>query len=265
MNLAEIRKKARQEKAAESTAPVEGRQEKSAVFSNESGIAPYCAPDNVEMPSQGPVSPSGESARESLRESVAPANGDSASFGAPGDEAAMAFDPLSVLLAGRKSAGTVADMIDRMPEAPSESGEELLKYLRFRVDDEDYGVSLLEIREIIKPRAITEVPRMPAFIAGVLSLRGTIIPVFDMRLRLGLVIGRSSGRERIIIAKRREGSCGLLVDEVFQVIGLNASAIEKAPTVLEGVDREFVKGIGRQGERMLILLDLEKIMDVSLR
>jgi len=147
----------------------------------------------------------------------------------------------------------------------SDSSGDILKYLRFRVADEDYGLSLLEIREIIKPRAVTEVPRMPVFVAGVLSLRGVIIPVFDLRPRLGLPPAESSGTERIIIVKKEDGACGLLVDEVFQVIGLKSSDIEKAPQVLEGMDREFVTGIGRHGGRMLILLDLEKIVNVSLR
>lgn len=262
MNLAEIRKKARQEKATESTGHGAVRTDDETAFVEEPAAAPQSvSPDIYERLFEDTMIDPGVSAATP----DTPVKGESTYSEETTGDVAAAFDPLSILLAGRRSAGTVADMLDTSSSASPESNEELLKYLRFRVDDEDYGVSLLEIREIIKPRAITDVPRMPAFVAGVLSLRGTIIPVFDLRLRLGLVAGESSGRERIIIAKKQEGSCGLLVDEVFQVISLNASAIGKAPTVLDGVDREFVKGIGHHGERMLILLDLEKIMDVTLR
>jgi len=153
--------------------------------------------------------------------------------------------------------------VDHQQESTENAGN-FLKYLRFRVADEEYGVSLLEIREIIKPRDITEVPGMPDFVAGVLSLRGIIIPVFNLRLRLGLERNEAPGCERIVIVRRQEGLFGLLVDEVYQVINLSAASIEGAPAVLEGIDREFVSGIGRHGKRMLILLDLEKVLDISL-
>ncbi|HOP41395.1 MAG TPA: chemotaxis protein CheW, partial [Geobacteraceae bacterium] len=175
------------------------------------------------------------------------------------------FDPISVILAGRRSAGKASDTVEVTHTESVEAAGETLKYLRFRVADEEYGLSLLEIREIIKPRDVTEVPGMPEYVAGIISLRGTIIPIFDLRLRLGLAANEQVGQERIIIARNHEGSVGLFVDEVFQVITLSMSAIEKAPTVLEGIDREFVTGLGRHGQRMLILLDLEKILDISLQ
>lgn len=174
------------------------------------------------------------------------------------------FDPAAQISAGRLSAGMVSDAVDNLQQEAAENAGYFLKYLRFRVSDEEYGVSLLEIREIIKPRDVTEVPGMPDFVVGVLSLRGIIIPVFDLRLRLGLAANEVPGHERIIIAKRQEGLFGLLVDEVYQVINLSVASIEAAPTVLEGVDREFISGIGRHGQRMLILLDLGKIVDISL-
>ncbi|MRR33382.1 chemotaxis protein CheW [bacterium] len=249
MNLAEIRKKARREKDAEPASPVETHSP-----------SPSAVPPLVEATLEAPR----------LSEPDYPSVGESAIGGeereaaeAPA-EVASTFDPLAVILAGRLAAGKAAETEGIATES-GEDTDDVLKYLRFRVADEDYGVSLLEIREIIKTRPVTEVPRMPGFVAGVISLRGTIIPVLDLRLRLGLAVVDASGRSRIIIAKRGEGMCGLLVDEVFQVLGLSGAEIEKAPPVLEGIDREFVRGIGRHGERMLIILDLEKVMDVSLR
>lgn len=250
MNLAEIRKKARLEKAGQAV-PSDATP----------SSATMAVPEQAESILQTEVShdPAPLPAEDVAVRSETPENAVSP------EEIPVGFDPLAVLLAGRRNAGTAADTVAMSREESIESSDDELKYLRFRVADEDYGVSLLEIREIIKLRAITEVPRMPEFVAGVLSLRGAITPVFDLRLRLGLHVKESLGQERIIVAKMGDSACGLLVDEVFQVIGLKGTDIEKAPQVLEGVDREFVTGIGRHEERMLILLDLEKIMNISLR
>lgn len=105
---------------------------------------------------------------------------------------------------------------------------------------------------------------MPQFISGVLSLRGIIIPLFDMRKRLGHAVGDVTGKERVIVVKMGEELSGVLVDEVMRVARLDAAAIEPPPAVLEGIDRDFVGGIGRIDGEMLILLNLGKILDMTL-
>ncbi len=250
MNLAEIRKKAQRARVDEVAPAAEA-----------ACSAPSC-PAVPEHDAPPPEEPQATVERVTGENPACPAEEPLASVSRDGPVAP--FDPLSVILAGRSAAGAAAGTGD-FPGSSREEAADFLKYLRFRVADEDYGVSLLEIREIIKPRPVTEVPGMSAFVLGVISLRGTIVPVLDLRLRLGLAIGEPCGRERIVIARKGEGMCGLLVDEVFQVLGLSGSEVGKAPPVLEGIDREFVRGIGRHGERMLIILDLEKVMDVSLR
>lgn len=257
MNLAEIRKKA-QRARGEGAAPAAD----AACVASPAPAAPASAPPAEEPEEAVRQAAAEEPAAAAVQEPAGAAAEQQVSVSR--EMTAASFDPLSVILAGRLAAGSAADTGD-IPDASREESADFLKYLRFRVADEDYGVSLLEIREIIKPRPVTEVPGMPGFVLGVISLRGTIIPVLDLRLRLGLAIGQPCGRERIIIARKGEGMCGLLVDEVFQVLGLSGTEIGKAPPVLEGIDREFVRGIGRHGERMLIILDLEKVMDVSLR
>ena len=137
------------------------------------------------------------------------------------------------------------------------------EYLCFRVADEVYAISIMAIKEIVKPREVTEVPRMPAFISGVLSLRGVIIPVMDMRLRLSLSLNATTGRERIVVLRRDSGFCGVLVDEVIQVARINKGDIEAPPAVLDGIDRDFVAGLGHFDNRMLILLNLETILDIG--
>jgi purine-binding chemotaxis protein CheW len=173
-------------------------------------------------------------------------------------EVPTGFDPAAVILKGRQSFSfeEVARETDQ--------AEASLELLCFRVATEDYAISIMDIKEIIKPREVTEVPRVPPFVRGILSLRGIIIPVFDMRVRLGLPEGVRSERERVVVVQRQGGFCGVLVDEVVQVVRIAEAGIEPPPVVLEGIDREFVAGIGRVAGRMLILLDMEKVLDVSL-
>ncbi|MBJ6727725.1 chemotaxis protein CheW [Geomesophilobacter sediminis] len=169
------------------------------------------------------------------------------------------FDPLAVILKGRE----LAEAEEREAQVVVEEVASL-ELLCFRVADEVYAIDILDIKEIVRPREVTEVPRVPGFVRGILSLRGVIIPVFDMRLRLGLTAGTPAERERIVVVKREGGFCGVLVDEVVQVVRVPLQGIEPPPVVLEGIDREFVEGIGRVHGKMLILLDMAKVLDVTL-
>lgn len=169
--------------------------------------------------------------------------------------------PLEVILSGRRAAGCIQDSVaEEEISDPVVSGQ--LEYLSFRVSDEIYGINILDIKEIIKPREVTVVPRTPAFLSGVLSLRGTIIPVIDMRERLGLQIPAKTGRERIVVIKSSDAFCGLMVDEILQVMRVDRQTIEPAPAVLDGIERDFIAGIGRSDDRLLILLNLEKVAEI---
>jgi purine-binding chemotaxis protein CheW len=172
-------------------------------------------------------------------------------------------NPLEIILAGREAAGCDDDL----PLASDEQAEAADSYeeiLCFRVADETYGINIMEIKEIIKPRETTEVPRAPSFVTGVLSLRGVVIPVLDMHDRLGLPRRPRSGRERIVIVKQSEGFTGLLVDEVVQVVRIGKEGFEPAPAVLEESGRDFVSGIGHSGTMMIILLDVAHIVAIDL-
>jgi purine-binding chemotaxis protein CheW len=142
--------------------------------------------------------------------------------------------------------------------------DEYLEFLCFRVSDEIYGINIMDIKEIIKPREVTEVPRAPSFVSGIISLRGIIIPIIDMLDRLGLPREKVTGRERVIVVRHGESFSGLLVDEIIQVVHITKDCLEAAPAVLEGIDRDFVSGIGRADGRMIILLNLENIADIHL-
>lgn len=141
--------------------------------------------------------------------------------------------------------------------------------LAFRLGDEDYALDIRRIREIIKPRPITEVPRAPALVLGIISVRGQIIPVVDLRRRLRLPISAAAERAaRILIVTRNGEDFGVIVDGVRQVVRLRDADIELRPAMLGGPDAELIAGIGRPSggaavvrgglsDRLLVLLDLD--------
>ncbi len=145
--------------------------------------------------------------------------------------------------------------------APAEALRELLA---FRLADEEYALDVAAIEEIIKPRPVTEVPLTPPFVTGLISLRGRIVPILDLRRRLGLAaepLGRAS---RIVVAADRGRVVGLQVDAVTGVVRLSAADIGPTPAVVGGVDGEFLEGLGRVGGRLVILLNFPRILEFSL-
>lgn len=172
-------------------------------------------------------------------------------------------EPIEIILAGRRAAGCNEELQEDT-DISTTVLDNRLEYLCFRVSDEIYGINIMDIKEIIKPREVTEIPRAPEFVSGVISLRGTIIPIIDMRYRLGLSRDEVTGKERVVVIKNGQSFSGLLVDEVIQVVRVNKENIEPAPSVLEGIDRDFVSGIGRSEGRFIIILNLESIADIHL-
>ncbi|QEM68207.1 chemotaxis protein CheW [Geobacter sp. FeAm09] len=247
MNLAKIRQKVHNREAAERAAEEE-RPRRDVAPSPPAGAPASPAVVAADHP---PLTDTAAAALPEERLSPAPRRG-------------RHMDPLDIILAGRAAAGCDDDLPLASEGQVAAEAEDYEEILCFRISDEIYGINIMELKEIIKPRETTEVPRAPAFIMGVISLRGVIIPVFNMRERLGLPQGDRNGRERIVIAKRGEGFTGLLVDEVIQVVRIGKDGREAAPAVLEGIDRDFVSGIGRTGAMMIILLNVASITDINI-
>jgi purine-binding chemotaxis protein CheW len=136
--------------------------------------------------------------------------------------------------------------------------------LTFVVAGEIYGVDLVSIREIIKLGQITEVPRAPAFVLGVTSVRGAIIPVIDLRLRLRLDALPSTRAARILVVNHESDPFGVLVDAVRGVMRFGEAEIQAPPSTLAADDAKYLSGIARQGvgrrERMVILLQLSTVL-----
>jgi len=138
------------------------------------------------------------------------------------------------------------------------------QWLTFSLGEEEYALTIEAVSEIIKPREVTDIPRVPGFISGIISLRGIIVPIFDLNKRLSLGTAELGSSARIIVCKDGDRMAGFIVDRINQVVNVPLKGIEPPPTVLSGLDRDFVEGVGRVDDRMLILLDLSNVMNAEL-
>jgi purine-binding chemotaxis protein CheW len=137
------------------------------------------------------------------------------------------------------------------------------EFLGFMLADEEYALDILEIKEIIRLQDITVVPRTPGYLKGIITLRGVIIPVFDLRCRLGLDEAEHDSRTRIVVVYRGEEFAGLIVDSITQVMRVDLDAIEPPPPTIGIVEAEYIKGVTHIGERLIILLNLARVLDVN--
>ncbi len=135
------------------------------------------------------------------------------------------------------------------------------EYLTFRLGGEDYGVDILKVQEIRSYDTVTRLPESPDYIKGVINLRGTIVPVIDMRLKFHLEKAEYNEFTVMIILNMGERVIGMVVDGVSDVMTLDQSQIRPPPEFAGVLDSNFVKGLGAVDERMLILVDIDKLMD----
>jgi purine-binding chemotaxis protein CheW len=147
--------------------------------------------------------------------------------------------------------------------------EEQAQLVTFRVGAEDYGLDIESITEVIRPLKITPLPKMPIFVEGVINLRGVIIPVVDLRKRFELAAVRDDTRKkRMIITQgafgsgsgKSRGLLGLVVDSVEEVIFVPKRDIEAAPAAATSASADFISGVGKVRDRLIIILDIRKIL-----
>ena len=139
------------------------------------------------------------------------------------------------------------------------------KYLTFDIASEEYGIEILKVQEIIGLMPVTRVPRTPEFIRGVINLRGKVISVVDLRLKFGLDAKEDTRRTSIIVVqvKRAGGhqvTIGLIVDDVYEVIDIAAEAIEPTPEFGANIDTNFILGVGKINQKVVMLLDVDKVL-----
>ena len=141
--------------------------------------------------------------------------------------------------------------------AVAQSGSE---FLTFRLGAEEYGIDILKVQEIRSYEAPTRIANAPAFVKGVVNLRGVIVPIVDLRLKLACDTAEYNSFTVVIVLNVRGRVVGAVVDSVSDVLELSAESIKEAPEMASAVDTNFITGISSVGERMLILMDIEALM-----
>jgi purine-binding chemotaxis protein CheW len=144
--------------------------------------------------------------------------------------------------------------------AKQEQREAITQLVVFQLANELYGADIGVVREVSPLQRVTRVPRTPSYVEGVTNLRGRVIPVVDLRLRLGLPGAAPTKSSRIAVAELEGGQVGMIVDAVQEVLRVPASAIEPPTQLLSKVDAEYVRGVAKENGRLIILLDLDRVL-----
>ncbi|MFO1263854.1 MAG: chemotaxis protein CheW [Rhodoferax sp.] len=148
-------------------------------------------------------------------------------------------------------------MMEKMEEVTSSGARE---YLTFKLDQEEYGIDILKVQEIRGYEPPTRVANAPSFIKGVMNLRGTIVPIVDLRLKFNCSKAEYNTFTVVIILNLRSRIVGVVVDSVSDVMELQPENLKSAPEIESAIDSSAVQGLGSLGDRMLILLDIERLM-----
>lgn len=140
------------------------------------------------------------------------------------------------------------------------TAQEEIQLAVFKVAGEKYALDIMRIKEIQRFQTVTRIPKAPAFIEGVINLRGAVIPIVDMRKRLDLEVTEPTKKTRIVIANVTGKIVGILVDEVNEVIRVSRSDIGAAPALARGIGSEYIVGVVKRKDELLLLLDFDKIL-----
>ncbi|NOX18822.1 MAG: purine-binding chemotaxis protein CheW [Chlorobi bacterium] len=142
----------------------------------------------------------------------------------------------------------------------SELENEILQLVSFKLGKEEFGVDILKVQEINRMLEITEMPNAPEFVEGIVNLRGRIITVVDLKKRLRLPIKPHDNTTRIIVVELHGKTVGFIVDEVSEVLRIESSITEPPPEMVAGIDADYITSVAKLENRLLILLDLNKIL-----
>tara|TARA_Y100001960_G_C14721817_1_gene852814 strand:+ start:240 stop:749 length:510 start_codon:yes stop_codon:yes gene_type:complete len=139
-----------------------------------------------------------------------------------------------------------------------------LQLVVFSLLGEEFGVTINDVREIISNTQITPVPQAPGFVEGVINLRGQIIPIVDLRKRFNLAENENKEDSNVVIIEVDDNVLGLIVDSVSEVLNIPSDSINPPPAlVANGIGAEYIKGIGQYNEKMIILIDLQKVFSAD--
>ena len=136
-----------------------------------------------------------------------------------------------------------------------------IQLVSFRLDQEEYGIEITKVQEIILMGDITRVPQTPEYIKGLINLRSTVIPILDLRLRFGLKWEGATDKTRIMVVNVGGKTIGIIVDAVSEVLRISQEQVAPPPPTVAGLGRDYLTGLVKLEKRLLILLDIDKILD----
>jgi purine-binding chemotaxis protein CheW len=142
-----------------------------------------------------------------------------------------------------------------------QSNNPIIQLVGFRLDNEDYAIAITKIQEIILMKPITRIPQVPDFIEGLINLRGSVIPIVNLRKRFGLPAREVDDETRTIVVNILEKTVGCIVDAVTQVMRINRDQIQPPPLSVLAVSHQYIAGLARLDDRLLIILDIERLFE----
>jgi purine-binding chemotaxis protein CheW len=140
----------------------------------------------------------------------------------------------------------------------SEKQKDAQKYAVFKIGEEDFGVEINKVVEILSTQKVHSIPDLPDFLSGVIAVRGQIIPLLDLRKRFAIM--SSSKKELIIVIKYDNEKIGVLVDHVKEIISLGKDEITSPPAIFKGLKRKYLAGIGKKDDRVIIILNVDDLL-----
>ncbi len=143
--------------------------------------------------------------------------------------------------------------------APTAQGQDLLQLACFSVGEEKYGIDIMKIKEVTRYHPVTRLPKAPAFVEGVIDLRGMIIPVADMRKRLDLPVQAPTKRTRVIIAMVGRRILGVIVDDAREVIRIPHTSVKPPPRIGTAVEADYLSGVVEHDHGLIFILDFDKV------
>ena len=138
------------------------------------------------------------------------------------------------------------------------ANDQVLQWVTFQLEDETYGINVMQVREVLRYSEIAPVPGAPDYVLGIINLRGNVVTVIDTRSRFGLMPGEISDNTRIVIIEAEKQVIGILVDSVAEVVYLRSSEIDSTPSVGTEESAKFIQGVSNREGQLLILVDLNK-------
>ena len=141
-----------------------------------------------------------------------------------------------------------------------QSNDEVLQWGTFQLEEETYGINVMQVREVLRYTEIAPVPGAPDYVLGIINLRGNVVTVIDTRSRFGLMEGEITDNTRIIVIESEHQVIGILVDSVAEVVYLRSSEIDTTPSVGTDESAKFIQGVSNRDGKLLILVDLNKLL-----